>query len=77
MNEFRVEIKELVLSEASLKTKMNVLRSLKDAGATQESVRLSLEELREEMNFKEDHILELLDFVCGFCSVEMRIWPDV
>jgi len=74
MNELKKQIEIIVLDKNSLNLKIEQLRSLRHLGFTQLEAKICLEELRQEFNEKEDHILELLDVVCGFCSENMRIW---
>jgi len=68
MNELRKQLEIIVIHTNSLSLKVKQLRDLRDLGVTQLEAKTHLEELRQDLNEKEDHILELLDFVCGFCS---------
>lgn len=69
-------IKSLISSDASLFSILEELRRMKSEGFEQEVVRKALEDLRRESKSEseEDRILEVLDFVTGFCSPESRVW---
>jgi hypothetical protein len=72
------EFANLVIRGEPLDSLVIGLRGLRDAGISATAVSTMLEELR--VNYKEssteDRILEILDFVTGFCPREQTIWPD-
>lgn len=55
---------------------VQILRHYKLSGGKQEHAQQTLEHLRSTINHEEqeDKILELMDFVAGFCSPHMSIW---
>lgn len=57
---------------------LEVVRGLKNRGHSRAEVRDVLEALRAEADSEgiEDRILEVLDFVAGFCAAEQRIWSE-
>ncbi|QDT21685.1 hypothetical protein HG66A1_34880 [Gimesia chilikensis] len=71
-------LKILVVSDTSLQFVIEELRQVKSEGFQQEKVRTTLEGLRQECKTEkeEDRILELLDFVTGFCAPDNRIWEN-
>jgi ferric-dicitrate binding protein FerR (iron transport regulator) len=70
------QLRQLVESDAPLSTVVDELRRLRNAGLTQDEARAALEELRRNApdEAAEDRILEMLDFVTGFCSPARRVW---
>lgn len=52
------------------------MRDLRDAGISSHDVLLFLEDLRANCpdDHKEDVVLELMDYVTGFCSEDQMIW---
>jgi uncharacterized protein (UPF0335 family) len=69
-------IKTLIASEADLPSIVEELRQMKIEGFEQDVVRSVLEDLRTESQTEseEDRILEVLDFVTGFCAPDYQIW---
>jgi hypothetical protein len=55
-----------------------LLRNYKAQGRTREEVYSHLESLRETVTDEavEARILEVADFVVGFCSPHMKIWDN-
>ena len=51
----------------------------KQSGGTQQAAYVTLEKIRHEQMEEpaEDRILELMDFVAGFCAQDQRIWAEV
>ncbi len=70
------ELEEAILSARPLEEIVLMLRQYKEAGVTQEEAYSFLESLREETSDEAmvDRILEVADFVAGFCSPHMAIW---
>lgn len=77
MNELlRRRLKQMIATENQLLSVIDSLRQIKNEGFEQEAVRGALVDLRKdvETELEEDRILEVLDFVTGFCLPERRIW---
>ncbi len=54
----------------------NVVVKYRDEGGSQEAAMLSIEALRSRLaEADDDTLLELLDFVFGWCKPELQIWP--
>lgn len=73
------EIKEALQKNVSLPTLIDLLYRYKQLGGAQKEAYAILEKIRESdiEEFAEDRILELMDFVAGFCSQDKRIWDEV
>jgi hypothetical protein len=69
-------LKKLVSSETPLLSVVDELRQMKNEGFAQDAVQTALEGLRNESEteVEEDRILEVLDFVTGFCPPERGVW---
>jgi len=52
--------------------------SIQQNGGTQPAAYVTLEKIRHEQMEEpdEDLILELMDFVAGFCAPDQRIWDE-
>lgn len=76
--DLRSELKRLVLAGSSIQEVLLKLRTLKGQGVTRADVQECLESLRAESEDDaiDDRILEILDFVTGFCRVEDSVWSD-
>ena len=76
--ELRQELEAAILSDRSLEEIVALLRQYKAQGVTREEVYSLLEALRGTApdEAAEDRILEVADFVAGFCSPHMTIWDD-
>lgn len=74
--ELRQELEGAIRAGKSLDEIVAMLRCYKASGVTQGKVYSLLEELRQEASDEamEDRILEVSDFVAGFCSPHMKIW---
>lgn len=74
--ELKGRLKALISTELALVSAVQELQKIKGAGFEQEAVRNTLEDLRSESKSEaeEYRILDLLDFVTGFCSPPLRIW---
>jgi hypothetical protein len=72
------ELKAAIISNLPLGDVVGLLRRLKDRGIEQASVYSFLEHLRQAISDEEtdDRILEVADFVAGFCSPHMKVWDD-
>ncbi|RYF69385.1 MAG: hypothetical protein EOO39_17650 [Cytophagaceae bacterium] len=64
------------MSTAQLLELVDIIRSFKKQGGSQQDALQVLEDLRNRVTneIEEDRLLELMDFVVGHCSPQMRIW---
>jgi hypothetical protein len=77
MNSSRLkdQVIDLVEIEASLEELISIVRTFKEAGGSREDAYAILQQARFEVDDrKEDRLLELMDFVSGYCSPEKRLW---
>ncbi len=58
-----------------MKIKAEIVR-FKNNGGSQREAQTILEELRVEFQEREDKILELLDYVAGWCQRKHQIWRE-
>jgi hypothetical protein len=74
----REELATAIQSDISLEEIVRLLREYKSHGVTREEVYSLLESLRDTATNEqmEDRILEVADFVAGFCSAHMKIWEN-
>ena len=72
------EIKEALQKQASLQMLREIVCRYKQHGGTQHAAYVTLEKIRGEQMDEpdEDRILELMDFVAGFCAQDQRIWDE-
>lgn len=73
--EFIEKIFELINQEAEIDSLYKQLRLFKNRGMSREKMLECLESLRENHR-AEDRILELMDFVTGFCSSQMTVYTQ-
>jgi hypothetical protein len=75
-SELQRQLETTILSSAPLENIVSLLRAYKSQGVSQREVYSFLESLRNRApdEATEDRILEVADFVAGFCSPQMRIW---
>ena len=54
------------------------LINLQNKNVSQDELYSFLEELRSdaETEIEEDRILEIMDLVCGWCSLDLQIYPQ-
>ena len=73
------EIKGALKKQASLQMLREIVCQYKRNGGTQQAAYLALEKVRHEQMEEpdEDRILELMDFVAGFCAQDQRIWDEI
>ncbi len=69
------ELKAAIKSEMSLEAIVALLRQYKEEGVTQGEVYAFLEALHQAAPDEEgdDRILEVADFVAGFCAAHMKV----
>jgi hypothetical protein len=72
------ELEAAIRSERPLEEIVALLRQFKQEGVTQGETYAFLESLREKTSDEatDDRILEVADFVAGFCSPHMVIWDN-
>ena len=73
------EIKVALKKQASLQMLREIVCQYKQNGGTQYTAYVTLEKIRAEQMEEpdEDRILELMDFVAGFCSQDQKIWDEI
>ena len=73
------EIKEALQENVSAPILIDLLYRYKQSGGTQKRAYAILERIRDDEleDSDEDRILELMDFVSGFCSQDKRIWDEM
>ncbi len=73
------EIKKALNQKASLQTLREIISRYKQCGGTQQDAYGTLEHIRcaSIEGISEDLLLDLMDFVTGFCSKNQRIWDKV
>ena len=64
--------------ETSLLEIKKYLVDLQNKNVSQDELYSFLEELRSdaETEIEEDRILEIMDLVCGWCSLDLQIYPQ-
>jgi hypothetical protein len=74
--ELQRELEAAIKSDKSLEEIVAMLRRYKDQGVTQEEVYSFLEALHQAApdEATDDRILEVADFVAGFCSSHLKVW---
>jgi hypothetical protein len=74
----RQELEAAIRSDMSLEDIVALLRRYKAQGVTRDEVYSFLDSLRATApdEATDDRILEVSDFVAGFCSPDMRVWDD-
>ena len=73
------QIKRALQKQASLQMLREIVCQYKQNGGTQQEAYETLEKIRREQMEApdEDRILELMDFVAGFCAQDQRIWDEI
>ncbi|MBN2892480.1 MAG: hypothetical protein JXL97_11480 [Bacteroidales bacterium] len=77
----KLEIKSGINNKLNLLELRDILVAFEKNGGSQIQSKQILEDLRKEFIFsneenKEDIVLELLDFVVGWCNESLKIWKD-
>lgn len=72
------ELETAIFSDKSLEEIVALLRRLKSQGVTRDEVYSFLDRLRSTApdDAADDRILEVSDFVAGFCSPHMKVWDE-
>ena len=73
------QIKRALQKQVSLQMLREIVCQYKQSGGTQQAAYETLEKIqREQMEEPdEDRILELMDFVTGFCAQDQKIWDAI
>jgi hypothetical protein len=78
--ELKKELEAAIRSDKSLEEIVTMLRGYKQQGVTREEVYSFLESLHGEEKDEsiDDKVLEVADFVVGFCAPHLNVWgsPD-
>lgn len=76
--ELLVELQHQICDERPMSEQLDQLRKIRDTNTPSTEVIVFLESLRAQHSNSpiEDHILELLDYVTGFCNPKYQIWND-
>lgn len=76
--QLKAELETALRSGWTLQEIVRLLRDYKARGAAQDEVYSLLTTLREQATDEatEDRLLEIADFVAGFCSPHMKIWDN-
>jgi hypothetical protein len=74
--DIRRELEEAISADKPLPAIVERLREYRGLGVSREEVQSALESLRAEARDEavEDRILEVMDFVAGFCRPEDVVW---
>jgi hypothetical protein len=75
-DELRTELEKALQDNRSLEDIVSLLRHYKTRGLSQSEAYAVLEKMREKAadEASEDRILEVADFVAGFCSPHIKVW---
>jgi hypothetical protein len=73
------QIKRALQKQASLQMLREIVCQYKQNGGIQQEAYETLEKIRREQMEEpdEDRILELMDFVAGFCAQDQKIWDEI
>jgi hypothetical protein len=77
-SELQQQLEAAIRSDVPLADIVSLLRQSQAQGATSEEVYAFLETLRQQLSDEatEDRLLEVADFVAGFCAPHMKIWDN-
>jgi hypothetical protein len=77
-SEWRQELDRAIRSDMPLTGVVALLRGYKAQGVTRDEVYSALDALRAAApdEATDDRILEVADFVAGFCSPHMKVWDN-
>jgi hypothetical protein len=72
------QIKRALQKQESLQMLREIVCQYKQNGGTQQAAYETLEKIRREQKegSDEDRVLELMDFVAGFCAQDQKIWDE-
>ena len=73
------QIKGALQKPVSIQMLREIVCQYKQRGGTQQAAYAALGKIRHEQMEEpaEDRILELMDFVVGFCVQDQRIWDEI
>ena len=73
------QIKGALQKPVSIQMLREIVCQYKQRGGTQQAAYAALEKIRNEQTEEPDadRILELMDFVAGFCAQDQRIWDEI
>jgi len=76
--ELKQELEAAIKSDVSLNNIVALLRRYKERGVSQDEVYAFLDSLHQAApdEATDDRILEVADFVAGFCSRHMKVWEE-
>jgi len=76
--DFEIDIKAALKQQVPLSMLREIVHQYKQHGGTQKNAYSTLEKIRQEYSEDpcEDLLLDLMDFVAGFCSAEQKIWDE-
>jgi hypothetical protein len=76
--ERRRKLESAIKSDVPLDAIVALLRQYKEQGVSQAEVYSFLESLHQATadNEADDRLLEVADFVAGFCAPHMRVWEE-
>ena len=77
--DFESEIRTALKKQVSLPLLREIVQRYKQCGGAQKKAYGTLEKIRQEYSDEpnEELILDLMDFVTGFCSMDQRIWAEI
>src|SRR5262245_50443314 len=77
-SDWQSKLETAIWSDRPLGEMVDLLRQFKDLGIARAEVYAFLEALREKPRPEavDDRILEVADFVAGFCSPHMKVWGE-
>ena len=77
--DFESEIKTALQKQVLLSLLREIVQRYKQWGGTPKRAYGTLEKIRQEYSDEpgEELILDLMDFVAGFCSIDQRIWDEL
>ena len=75
--DFRAELAQAFAAGRSLEELLDLVVGFRHRGIAQEAMYLALQQLRASAPDEayEDRVLDVMDFVWGWCHVSQRIWP--
>jgi hypothetical protein len=75
----RTVIQAALKQQVPLPLPREIVHRYKQRGGTRKNAYCTLEKIRQEYSEEpgEELLLDLMDFVAGFCSTEPRIWDEI
>lgn len=77
-SDFQAELARRIAESRPLGEVLDLVVGFRHRGIAQEAVYLALQQLRASAPDEayEDRVLDVMDFVWGWCHVSQRIWPS-